>query len=347
MSYFPQVTITFDAALRDLDSRKGRVRAEAAHALRYADDANERERAAEALIAVLNDDSELVRSEAAISLGELGCALAIEPLVAGIDDASSLVRQAATKALGVLAFDAAFAPLKAALAHDQADVRFCAASAITVFGAERAVEPLLGALGDADGEVAGAVALALGELGDARAIEPLAELLDHSDTRAQFDAAYALTELGDDRGYTRLAAQLADNDLAWDAIEALERIGQARAASPMAQLMTRRRVPPHLALRAAGALLFLDPQHEQAERAKQVLLDGLTLRKIEQRGVSAEQLGRVGGDWAIEPLRAAMKRRGSDVLDIDGAIAAIRERGSHSTALPRTARSDSSNSGTT
>lgn len=326
MSYFPQVTITFDAALRDLGSSKERVRAEAAHALRYLDAADDRTSAAEALVAVLDDDSQLVRSEAAISLGELGCELAVEPLVACIDDASPMVRQAATNALGALGFDSAFAPLVAALSHEHADVRFCAAGALVGYGAERAVEPLLAALADSDGEVAGAVALALGELGDDRATEPLVELLDHDDARAQFDAAYALTELGDDRGYTRLSAQLADDDLAWDAIEALQRIGQARAASPLAQLMTRKPVPPHLALRAAGALLALDPEHDQAERAKQVLLDGLTLRKIEQRGVAAEQLGLVGGRWAIEPLRAAKKRRGSDVLDIDGAIAAIRER---------------------
>ncbi len=326
MSYFPQVTITFEAALRDLSSTKERMRAEAAHALRYLEDAEERTKATDALIAILDDDSQLVRSEAVISLGELGCEAAVEPLTKCIDDASPMVRQAATQGLGKLGFDSAFAPVLAALKHTHADVRFQAASALAEFGAERAIEPLLGAIDDEDGEVAGAAGLALGSFGDKRAIEPLLALLEHPDGQASFDAAYALTELGDDRGYAMLVKRLDDEDLAWDAMESLVRIGQERAADPLSQLMNRKRVSPHLQLRAAGALLSLAPGHEQAPRAKEVLLAGLKLRKIEQRGVAADQLAVVGGKWAIEPLRDAKKRRHSDVLDIDGAIAAIRER---------------------
>jgi len=326
MSYFPQVTITFEAALRDLNSAKEKPRAEAAHALRYLDDPAERTKATDALIAVLDDPSPLVRSEAAMSLGDLGGEAAVTPLVACIDDASNLVREAATLSLGKLGFDSAFEPVVAALKHEHADVRFQAANALVEFGAERALAPLLAGLADEDAEVVSAVALALGSLGDEGAIEPLAAALDHPEGQTRFDVAYALTELGDDRGYEPLVARLAEDDLAWDAIDSLERIGEERAADPLGKLINRKTAPVHVQLRAAGALLVLARGHEQAPRAKEILLEGLKLRKIEQRGVAADQLQRVGGKWAIEPLREAKKRRGSDVLDIDGAIAAINER---------------------
>lgn len=325
-SYFPTVTITFDAALRDLASVKEKSRAQAAHALRYLTDADERARAVEALLPLIDDISELVRSEAAASLGELGNELAVSALARAIDDPSPLVRQAATLALGHLGFESTIEPLTAALHHNEPDVRFQAATALVELGVETAVPLLIAATRDDDAQVASAAALGLGSLGDQRAVEPLAALLEHHDTQARFDAAYALTELGDPRGFELLARRLDDDDLAWDAIDALESIGDERAVEPLAALMTRKLAPPHLQLRAAGAVLTLSPGHEHAPRAKAALLEGLKLRKVDHRGVAAEQLARVGGTWAIEPLRAAKTRLDSDVLDLDGAIAAIRAR---------------------
>ncbi|MEM9493869.1 MAG: HEAT repeat domain-containing protein, partial [Myxococcota bacterium] len=64
-------TITFEAALRDLDSGSPKARAQAAHALGDVVAPDERQRAVRALIAALSDPRFEVRAEAALALGEL------------------------------------------------------------------------------------------------------------------------------------------------------------------------------------------------------------------------------------------------------------------------------------
>ena len=99
MALFPQITITTDAALRDLASDKPRVRAAAAVALGGV----EPERAAEAagaLIRAVDDGDFDVRASAILSLGELGDQRAVAPLVKRLDDGAPSVRQNAAIALG-------------------------------------------------------------------------------------------------------------------------------------------------------------------------------------------------------------------------------------------------------
>jgi HEAT repeat protein len=335
-------TITFEAALRDLGSPRPAVRAQAAHALGDVTAPAERARAVTALIQALGDPRFEVRAEAALALGELGSEDAVPALVARFDDAAAAVRQAAIIALGRLGLASAFEPVARALAEGPPDVRFQAATSLAEIDAARAAGPLLTALEDSDGEVVGAVAVALGALGERRAIAPLAALLDSwSRPETRFDIAYALADLGDARAVDTLGGFADHKQLGWDAIEALEKLGTSLGAQPDADaapgtetdpgtepdididvdairsaaadylvpLLARRFLDPMRKLRAAGALLALDPDHPGVDSARTLILAGLGARKREQVGLAVELLGRVGGDWARAPLAQLRGRR--------------------------------------
>jgi len=320
----PSLTITFEAALRDLGSKDPRVRAAAAHALGDVTDPEQRRRAVDGLIERLGDARPEVRAEAAFSLGELESEAAVTPLCARLEDADSRVRQAAAIGLGTLGFRAGFAALRDALAGGPPDLRFQAATSLAEIDPDDAYQPLVDALADGDGEVVGAAALALGAIGDHRAAGHLSGRLDHPRAQTRFDVAYALAQLGDGRGAEVLRRALGDDGLAWDAIDGLERIGDPAAADALAGLVGRRfLIRPHN-LRAAGALLALAPDHAAAATARELLTATLTHRRVDLAGVAVDMAGRVGGAWAIEALtRARDSRRGRRLADeIDAALAA-------------------------
>jgi HEAT repeat protein len=325
VSYFPQTTITLDAALRDLTtSRSPKARAEAAHALGDVVDPVERARAGAALIAALDDDRPEVRTEAAASLGEIGDAGAVAPLVKRLDDGSPTVRQAAAIALGTLRAADGFAPLVTALHEGPADLRFQAATSLAEIDPVAAYDPLVAALDDSDPQVLGAIALSLGALEDGRAVGHLARLLEHAAATVRFDAAYALSQLGDGRGRSALRDGIADVERAWDAVIALETLGTPADADAIADALTLRGVPPEVQVRAAGALMRIPSSHRDA--ARRVLAAALGARKLEVRGLAVEEIGRSADPvWGIPLLRDLRgRRKGRDLVDaIDDAIAQL------------------------
>jgi HEAT repeat protein len=360
-------TITFEAALRDLDSPRERVRMQAAHALGDVVTPEARARAVPALIRALHDNRFEVRAEAALALGDLESEDAVPALAARFADDAPAVRQAAVIALGRLGFDSAFAAVARALAEGPPDLRFQAATSLAEIDAARAREPLLAALGDGDGEVVGAVAVALGAIGETRAIAPLAALLESwARPETRFDVAYALADLGDARAVDVLGGFVDDRRVGWDAIEALERLGAKLGAGPeampdgrpgaergsgdgvllgqehadadavrsaaagyLAPLLRRRLLDPMLGLRAAAAILALDPDNPAVEPARAALLAGLGTRKREHRGLAIDLLARVGGGWAVGPLQRLRSRRAGKPFheEIDEALARLEASG--------------------
>lgn len=328
MSYFSSDTITFDAALRDLAGGSDKAREQAAAALADVEAADERERAVAALIDALGDRRSQVRAAAARSLGELGEKAALEPLIATLDDGAAPVRQVAAIALGTLGFGEAFAALAAALVDGPADLRFQAARSMVDVDAERALEPLIAAAaGEADPEVLGQIGLALGEIGEARAASALASRLEELEGEPAFEVAYGLARLGDDRGAEVLAGAVGHRALSWDAIEGLEMIGGEAAARALGQALESRKLAPELKLRAAAAAVAIGPD-DIREPARRALLDGLRSWRHHLRALAIAELERVGGPWAVGDLeRLASRRRGANLeLEIQGALAAIRER---------------------
>jgi HEAT repeat protein len=315
-------TITFDAALRDLEHKDPRVRAAAAHALGSVEEPGEVARAARGLLGVLADARSEVRATAAMSLGELGDPSACEALENRLDDGDPAVRQTAAIALGRIGAARSLPRLRQALELGPADLRFQAATTLVEIDPAAAYEPLVAALTDTDSEVLGAVALGLGQIGDNRAAGHLAELLDHDNKKVRFDAAYALSQLGDKRATGELSSHVEDRALGWDAIEALEGLGDRQAVGALAKAWISPRTPRPLRLRAAAAVLALDPEGDEVEAARRVLEGGLRAWKLEHRGLAVELVGKVGGPWAEDLLRALRSRRAGKKLrdEIDQAL---------------------------
>jgi HEAT repeat protein len=329
MSYFTSDTITFEAAILDLQSHIDGVRARAAVALGDAA-AENRDDAVAALVPVLNDLKAQIRASAATSLGELGGAAAVEALILTLDDGAPHVRQTAAIALGRIGDDAAFVRLVEALEEGPADLRFQAATSLVEIDADRARGALLDALDDKDDEVLSAVALGLGAIGDPAVCDRLSALLENARRDTRFDAAYALARLGDGRGAAVLTETLKDPKAAWDAVEALEVLGTREAAEGLGAVFEDRKASRQLRIRAAGALLAIDPAASGHERARHELTSALAVWwKLEIRGLAIEQLGRAGGMWAVAPLERLAQRRSGRVLAdaIEAALAAIAERG--------------------
>lgn len=328
---FPSSTITFEAALRDLAQGSPKARAAAAHALGDVEDPAEKRRALEALLRAAEDDRPEVRAEACASLGDLGEAGAVPALIKRLDDGNTAVRQNAAIALGSLGAHAqaeGFEALREALRGGPADLRFQAATSLAEIDAARAFEPVLAALDDADAKVAGAAAVSLGAMGDARALDPLVAKLDHADAATRFDVGYALSELGDARGRSALIDGLNDIDRAWDAVTALARLATPDDAEALGRALTNKRTPPEATVLAAGTLLKIAPGGAHHDAARRVLLAGLGARKTHVRGIAVEQLGEVGGAWAVAPLeKLAATGKGRELAEaIEVARAAIAAR---------------------
>jgi HEAT repeat protein len=325
---FPSTTITFEAALRDIATGSPKARTFAARALGDVEDAVEKRRALEALVAALEDDRYEVRAEACASLGALGDTSPLPQLIKRLDDGEPAVRQNAAIALGTLRAADGFDALATALNEGPADLRFQAATSLAEIDADRAFDPVMKALADRDPQVVGAAALSVGAIAKqdatkkARAIAALAPKLDHSNSATRFDVAYALAELGEGTGRDVLAKHFDDEDRAWDAVSALVELGAKEELAKAASGKTT-----HLEARvlAAGKLLALDASQEFA---RAVLVDALTHRKQHVRGLAIEQLSAVGGAWAQAPLeKLARSGKGEDLLEaIAGALKAIEKR---------------------
>ena len=334
MSFFPpSLTITFDAALRDLGSGSPKARARAAHALGDVTEPTEKRRALDALIRALSDDHPEVRMEACAAIGELREPSALPHLIKRLDDGVAAVRQNAAIALGSIGDGEGFQPLADALRDGPADLRFQAATSLAEIDPARAFDPVVAALADRDAQVVGAAALSVGAIAKqdpARRDEAIAALtpqLEHADPATRFDIAYALAEVGDAGGKAVLSAALADVDRAWDAVSAL---GELRDRDELAKAVAAREAPMEARVLAAGTLLGLPgtvPGPED-DAARALLLEALTVRKTHVRGLAVEQLGAVAGAWAKTPLeRLARTGKGTELLEpIAAALRAIQGR---------------------
>jgi HEAT repeat protein len=299
--FFRPSSITLDAAIRDLGSKDARVRVAAAHALGDLPAGPDAERAAAALRGVLGDPRYEVRCTASLSLGELGDREAVPALLALVDDPHREVRQTAIIALGRLRDPRALAPLLTALADGPPDVRFQAARTLAEIDPAAAYEPLVRALADGDAEVRESVCEALAVVGDRRCAGWVAELLADPRPGTRFAAASTLAGFADARGLDVLVAALGERERAWEAMEGLETIGDARAVEPLLAQLRRRFLTPVLRVRAAAALTMLVPDGPAGAEARAYLEKCRRSRREEVRGYAVEALERLGAGAAAGP----------------------------------------------
>jgi HEAT repeat protein len=216
-----------EAALRDLEHRDPRVRAQAADALGRVESDDERPHALAALSRAVDDAHPSVRYAALLSLGELAAVEAVDALTAHLDDEEPLCREAATIALGQLGPNGgarAWDALAKSLAAAAPEVRFQAIASLAEIDAARAAPLVVGLLDDEDGKVRAQAAAALGDAGERAYVDRLARLLDDVPD-GRFEAALALARLDDRRGMAILLSALGNAERAFDAATAIARLG--------------------------------------------------------------------------------------------------------------------------
>jgi HEAT repeat protein len=164
------------------------------------------------LIADLQDNDPLVRSNAVKALGAIKDPRAVKPLIAVLNDNDPLIQRQAVKALGRINDLRAVEPLIGILEDREKKpyVRMSAAEALGSMGDLRAVEPLVAALDDPYWEVRAPAAEALGKIGEPRAVEPLIAALQDQDATVRGNAADGLAKMRDPRAIEALSAALTD-----------------------------------------------------------------------------------------------------------------------------------------
>lgn len=185
-------------------------------------------RAADSLIRLLDDASELVRADAMNALGELADPRAVEPLIARLEN---------VKALNTLVRigEPAVVPLIDALSTQTAASQRNVIRALGILGDSRAVDELIGLIDE--GRFVSDVIRALASIGDRRATVPLLEVLK-SGTHT-FEVLGALGSLGDRRAVEPVIELLADPapSIRERAVEALAELGDPAALEAVSALL--------------------------------------------------------------------------------------------------------------
>lgn len=281
------------------------IRGKAAEALGKIGDA----RAVEPLIQALKGKEYDVREAAAAALGMIGDARAVEPLVQALKDNSNFcdrVLKEAAEALGMIGDARAVEPLVQALKDKHPDVRNAAVKALTKIG-KPSVELLIHALKDEEPYVRDLAA-------EYRATDWAMKEIEKSWPDVRNAAAKALTQIGwqpkdeVEKIWYFLASRAWDKlvelgkpsvepliqalkDKNWyvrvAAVEALGKIGDARATEPLIQA-------------------WMDDEYESSSSSCSRLPMQWEISKK-----AAEALGKIG-EPAVVPLIHALKYRKSD-----------------------------------
>ena len=208
----PLLPRNLEASLRDLDSKKPEMRAAAIEDLvRHArSDAAVREKAIPLITKRLEDEQGLVRSAAAVALGDLDATEAVTSLLVAVDDDAPHVRQMAINALGEIGDKRALPRLRRALKDPRPEVRYQTIIALPRIADEsEADDALFEAMSDADVAVVH-IALRVAEerLDNGRAAEhrlltKARALVNDSRDNPQVAlvAAILLAKAGDERGH--------------------------------------------------------------------------------------------------------------------------------------------------
>lgn len=195
--------------------------------------------------------------------------------------------------------------LVGALVHDNPTIRRDAATALGQLRNPRAIEPLTAAGRDASLEVRDAAVWALGEIGPA-ALPPLLALLREGSDRA----AWALRAIGEP-AVAPLLKLLTDGHERHVglAIDTLGKIGDARAAAPIAAFLGR---SAQEGRRAHEALVAL------GEPAVEHVVPLLRSAEASRRWAAASTLRDLGWEPATEDERTALVLAGGDLNEIRG-----------------------------
>ncbi len=172
------------------------------------------EPASKILIKLLADKNLIVRSNAALALGEMEAQIATDALIACLEDDEWRVRRSAVHALGRLQNPKAIEGLIIALSDYSEDVRDYVIKELAA-SKSLALPLLISAISSSEFIVRKNAVLALGYIGDKSIIELIAVLLEDKHPHVVFATAEALGNLGDQRGLGYLVNAFQESD--WQA----------------------------------------------------------------------------------------------------------------------------------
>lgn len=274
---------------RDYDTRS-RAFAEAARA-----------RDVEALLQVVEDPNEYIRSDAIRALGGIGDSRALPALVRRLDDANFNNQEDAAAALARIGDRRAAAPLVAMLhaTEKHRHARTAAAQAVIALADPSVVGSLLDSLRSGD-ELGRMLALqVIGAIGDGRCVPPVVAALHDRSESIRRQAVSTLGALRDQRATEPLLGFLGreqpGSGLCVEIIGALGRLGDARAGAALSSLLDH----PSEEVRTSAAAALDAIGHRPTDPA------GKARRLAAQR--RWDELAALGWETASGPLLSMLK----------------------------------------
>jgi HEAT repeat protein len=205
-----------------------------------------------------------VRRSAAKALGEISDPAAVPALVEVLGDSVERVRTNVAQALGEIGDPAAVPTLVEALGDSRWEVRQYTAQALGKIGDSTAVPVLVKVLGDSAWRVRQHAALALGKIGDPAAVPALVGVLDA-------EAQTLVMDNGDDRGQGELERRMERKErkrqhdiVRRSAILALGRIGNPEVINVLQFLLEHQ--DKNVRQAAQSALEEIEARQEEAEQ---------------------------------------------------------------------------------
>ncbi|MDY6836292.1 MAG: HEAT repeat domain-containing protein [Chloroflexota bacterium] len=285
------------------------------------------------LIAAMKDESWLVRSGAAWTLGRLGDVEAIQALAEATEDQDNWVRRNAVIALGDIGAARVAEPLVKSLKDEDNWVQRYSVESLAKVG-QPAVEPLVNMLKSEDRDIRWNVIDALSRIKDPSVVELLTLSLRDGNSDIRERAVEALDKLGwkpeDDMAQARYfivkkqwkkLAKLGNKAVAplidalrdksqpvrWGAAWALGEIKDVRAVEPLVE-----------SLKDEDSWVQMDAVQALAKIGKpavDLLVIALQDESWVARSKAAEALGKIGDKRAVEPLIEALRDEYGDVRE--------------------------------
>jgi HEAT repeat protein len=338
VSLIPQLSPTFEAALRDARSKSVRHRRAAATRLAAPEPAFH-DQAFDALLVLADDLDPMVRDLALEGLGHLADARALDLVIGRLEDGAARVRETAVVALGRIGGKRAAKAVEKALSNKYAEVRFQAVASYAEIAPEAAPDKIAALLRDEDAEVRANAATTLGLLRASSHASAVAKLLEDPKKNVRAEAALALAEMGDTRGVFQLVEALSDPERAIAAALAIGDLRAVEAKEKVAQIASKRFfVSVHFKAAAAAALAAMGD-----ERGIPTLRSILVARRSDARGFAAELVARYGL-VALSPELAELVERprvGDPLPILEAAVELSPKAPALRTALEGIARGDS------
>ena len=270
----------------------------------------------QALLRGMRDTDPWVRYYAAQALGRLSAHEALPMLTEALNDAAPQVRISAVEALSHLSSSEAFAALRDAAKSTEPDVRRAAVLGFGTLKSEGAVPILLAALESEDPATRLVAASALGQFEIPAAVLALGRAANDDDENVRLTAIGLLAEMRSKEATLALIGLLPEYRNLDRVRLALSAASPGRVEGIVAGLVD---ADDETASILASALARMHTPDSLA-----ALIDGLMLPSAAARKAVATALGAVGGEAALETLRAAARHDTDPEVRRVSALAAAR-----------------------